>query len=620
MRTRKSATPHFWEVGSSPLDLGKIPIPSRKVYIVLWFNPYYGSTTSGGRWEIRKVFDMKEKAENFCRGKKHSNTYEVFEVEQLSNFSHHEKCPSCGSRDNISVYENEWGTYRGCESCGFEEKEFNKQLNSKKEVQSKELDGLGTEFTDLKERGISGRIAKKYGVYLSEKGYVYPFYSRDGKQHISNKIRKRETKDFFSQGLIKEAGLFGQQLFPPGSGKYITVTEGEDDAMAASEMMGGDYPYVSIKNGANAAVRDCTDNYEYLNSFENIVLCFDKDEPHVRPDGTVHYPGQEAAIQVANLFALGKVKIVTLKLFKDARDYLCNGKGKDFFREWWQAPVYTPSGLRLGRDMWDEVLTLDEFSSIPYPWNVLNKQTYGIRLSELLLITANPGVGKSSILKEIAFPLVTEHKKKCGILFFEETNKKTTLGLMSIGCNKPLHLPDVRSGVTNDELRNIFDDTVGNDRVVLWDHFGSNSIHEVLAKIRHMAALGCKYIFLDHLSIIVSDQSGDERKQLDEISTKLRTLLQELNIFVAAVIHLSRSGEIRGSMGPEQLADLVIKAYRNKDHLDSWIRNVTKLTIEKNRFTGDTGPSSYLFYDRETGRLIELNEEQILRYENEKEK
>src|SRR3546814_3391892 len=60
----------------------------------------------------------------------------------------------------------------------------------------------------------------------------------------------------------------------------------------------------------------------------------------------------------------------------------------------------------------------------------------------------------------------------------------------------------------------------------------SNDIDVVLAKIRHMAALGCRYIMVDHLSIIVSDQSGDERKQLDEISTKIKTLTMNLDIAV----------------------------------------------------------------------------------------
>ena len=156
----------------------------------------------------------------------------------------------------------------------------------------------------------------------------------------------------------------------------------------------------------------------------------------------------------------------------------------------------------------------------------------------------------------ICFPVTI---KGIGLLHLEEPNSDTALGLMSITANKPLHLPDVRETVDNDELRKYFDSTINNDRVVIWDHFGSNSIHEVLAKIRHMHNLGCKYIVLDHLSIVVSDQSGDERKQLDEISTKLKTLCMELNIAVIAVIHQNRQGQIRGTAGVEQLANMVIK-------------------------------------------------------------
>ena len=55
------------------------------------------------------------------------------------------------------------------------------------------------------------------------------------------------------------------------------------------------------------------------------------------------------------------------------------------------------------------------------------------------------------------------------------------------------------------------------------------------------------------MSIIVSDQSGDERKQLDEISTKLKTMTMNLDIAVFCVIHTNRQGEARGSAGPEKV-------------------------------------------------------------------
>jgi twinkle protein len=142
-----------------------------------------------------------------------------------------------------------------------------------------------------------------------------------------------------------------------------------------------------------------------------------------------------------------------------------------------------------------------------------------------------------------------------------------------------------------------------------------NEIDAIVAKVRHMAALGCKYIVLDHLSIIVSDQSGDERKQLDEISTKLKTLCMEANIALVAVIHQNRQGQIRGTAGVEQLANIVLRLERDLCSSDSWRRNVTKVWVEKNRFCGRTGPASWLFYSDITGRMQELDEVAITKYE-----
>jgi twinkle protein len=150
---------------------------------------------------------------------------------------------------------------------------------------------------------------------------------------------------------------------------------------------------------------------------------------------------------------------------------------------------------------------------------------------------------------------------------------------------------------------------------VIYDHFGSNEIESIVAKVRHMAALGCKYIVLDHLSIVVSDQNGDERKQLDEISTKLKTLCMEANIALIAVIHQNRQGQIRGTAGVEQLANIVLRLERDLTSPDPWRRNVTKVWVEKNRFCGRTGPASWLFFDDITGRMIELDDVAITKYE-----
>lgn len=265
--------------------------------------------------------------------------------------------------------------------------------------------------------------------------------------------------------------------------------------------------------------------------------------------------------------------------------------------------------------MWEEIENHKTPHSIPYPWVGLNEKTYGNRRSEFVLITADTGVGKTSVCKEIEYnflmnPELIEEGAGVGFLHFEEPKYDTAIGLMSIHANKPYHLPDTER--TTEELREAYDAVINTDRVVIWDHFGSNDIAVVLAKIRHMAALGCKYIMVDHLSIIVSSQDGDERKQLDEISTKLKTLTMNLDISCICVIHINRQGQVRGSAGPEQVSNIVMRLERDKKDPDDWRRNVTRIVIEKNRFCGRTGPACYLYYNDMTNRLEEITDRELI--------
>jgi twinkle protein len=481
-------------------------------------------------------------------------------------------------------------------------------------MNDKPVTPLGNNFTDLSDRKISRASAEKYGIWRENDTTYFPYFV-DGKTHESNKVRYPD-KEFSVEGNIGKCGLFGENLFPSGSAKYITIVEGEYDAPAAFELMGSRWPVVSVRNGSDGATKDVADRFEYLNSFPNIVVCFDKDEAKVNAKtGQIRYPGQEAALAVAGMFEVGKVKVLTLADHKDANDYLRAGKREQFNREWWAAPVFTPTGLKLGRDLWDEVSERKQYETVPYPWKGANDKTYGIRLSEVVIITAETGIGKTSVLKEIEFNIRKENPAAgIGLMHLEETNGDTALGLMSIEASLPLHLPDIRDFVAKEDLRKYFDNVMNTDKIVIYDHFGSNSIQEILNKVRHMSAMGCKYIILDHLSIVVSDQSGDERKQLDEISTKLKTLAMELNLAVIAVIHQNRQGQIRGTAGVEQLANIVMKL--NREHLsdDPWRRNVTKITIEKNRFCGRTGPAVWLHFNEHTGRLTELTEEEVQVY------
>jgi len=215
-------------------------------------------------------------------------------------------------------------------------------------------------------------------------------------------------------------------LFSSG-GKYITITEGEIDAMSAYQMLGSKWPVVSIKNGAQSAVKNVKQHFEYLDSFDNIVICFDNDEP-----------GITAANKVAQLFSPRKAKVMTL-VDKDANDYLTKNKQKDFVSAWWNAKTYVPDGILASSSMIEGLAEEDDVESMPYPWEGLNRITDGLRMSEMVVITAETGVGKTSVLREIVYNILKTTDERVGTLFLEETPRISSVGLTAMEANIPAH-------------------------------------------------------------------------------------------------------------------------------------------------------------------------------------
>ena len=527
----------------------------------------------------------------------------------------HEPCSDCGSSDALAVYDD---GHTHCFSCGMTR--FNNDagvgITQHKQTQPrgsmKELEALNSmESVAVVERGITKQTMHYYGAGSDGNKYYFPYSDKDNKV-VACKTRGVQEKTFGVIGDWKDAQLFGQQLFSAG-GRAITITEGEFDALAVFQMTGSKYPAVSIRNGAHSALKDCRNAYEYLNSFEKIVLCFDSDEQ-----------GQQATNQVAELFG-SKVAIFKHKPdMKDACDYLSTGKSKEFIDSWYSAEKFVPDGIIAGSSLWDEVNAPVEKSEVDYPYMGINSLTYGIRKGELVTVTAGSGLGKSQFLREIVWQILNKSTDNIGLMFLEESVKKTAKSLMSLAVNKTLHLPDCE---TNDEeLREAFDKTMGTDRLYLFDHFGSTSIDNIINRVRYMAkGLDCKYIFVDHVSIIVSAQeSGDERKAIDEIMTKLRMLVQETGISLFVVSHLKRPSDkgheegavtslaqLRGSGSIAQLSDIVIGLERNGQHEDVNERNTTHVRVLKNRFSGLTGKACRLLYNRMTGRMSEIPEETL---------
>ena len=524
-----------------------------------------------------------------------------------NKFSHHTSCDDCGSRDNKGVFvdDNNELHHTYCFGCHIyrrpdgsiekqnpKEKEFTQMIQGKIEA--------------LPKRRIDIDTCRKFnyqtGEYKGKPVHIANYYDKEYNlvaQHV-----RFPDKGFAWLGDTNKITLYGQNLWRDG-GKTIIITEGEIDCLSVSKVQGNKYPVVSVPSGATSAKKYIKRELEWLSKFENIVLMFDEDEA-----------GKKASIECANILPVKKVKIAKLPA-KDPNELLQTNQSTKLYDAIWEAKRYTPQGIIEGNDTIDLLLKDDHVESIPYIWNGFNEKLGGIRKGELVLLTAGSGTGKSQVCREITRDLINK-KHKVGYIALEESVKRSLKGLVSVGLNKLIHLPEVKKEISEEEIVSEWNKI--KDYVCFYDHFGSSDTEDLLNRIRYMVqSLECDVIVLDHISIVISGLAdGDERRLIDNTMTNLRKLVEEVKCSMFVVSHLKRPegkghedgvqtslSHLRGSHSLAQLSDAVIGFERNQQ--DEMQKNLMIARILKNRWSGDTGVACNLIYNRDTGRLSEGN-------------
>jgi len=309
---------------------------------------------------------------------------------------------------------------------------------------------------------------------------------------------------------------------------------------------------------------------------------------------------------------------------------LKSNRHKDFVEAWWSAKVYTPSGVINVTEQRDKFHNREKKKSIPYPYEGLNKKLYGLRQGELVTLTGGTGLGKSSVTRELEHWLVKQTQDNVGIIALEEDWRRTIDGILSIEANARLYIDQEREKFSKEELDKMFDilyDGENKNRVWVHSHFGTNDIDDIFTKLRFMIiGCDCKWVVVDHLHMLVSAvHEGDERRAIDTIMTRLRSLVEETGAGIILVSHLRRVdgnkghengievslSHLRGSNSIGQLSDCVIALERNQQSDDPDEARTTRLRVLKSRYTGDVGMAARVIYDSETGRLSELTNEDI---------
>lgn len=351
-------------------------------------------------------------------------------------------CESCGSQDNLVVYvkHNEQGEEYLDASC-FSPNCENKYMT---EVMLKEQGVLEEGFVVPKVkpvtrtaitkdeykalisrtshdttqpdgslyRGIRSDVAKFYNILFerNSEGWINKVYYPETKSTFKGEcgsLRGYKTRVLpkdFSKPNIGITGVssdfYGRNSFKDyGGGKYVVIVGGEEDCLAAYQMLRDyqvqkkqdDYdpiPVVSVTSGEGSLAKQCAEQYDWLNQFENIIICMDNDDA-----------GRKAAQEALKVLPEDKSKVMYCSL-KDPSLMLQEGKQKQFLSNFWDAKTEQEAGVNSIIDAMDGVQDYLLAPKIPLPPQLVKIQEAmrgGIRSTGAIINI----IGKTSIGKTL---------------------------------------------------------------------------------------------------------------------------------------------------------------------------------------------------------------------------
>ena len=527
----------------------------------------------------------------------------------------HLRCPdeTCGSSDAYSWNEEKGTGY--CHSCALATSSYNGKLYGKRGNMRWVLKDEGETMEDVfsvageqkqnpvvesngfyaEFRGIKGHVREFYGVkqYHSPNAvkYVYP--------SGGVKTRYTDEKSFSAKGLNSDE-LFGMNNFPAGSSKAVVITEGEEDAMAAYQMLsnnGYTTPCVSLPSATPKKIiwEKC---FKWLDSFEKIILSLDNDgkADHIKE----------------TLFDLFPNKIYTIDHgdVKDANDFLLQGKQKAYRDAWWKAKPYSPAGFVASVEDWFDALENETpYEYTPTPIKGFNEINRGLVKGGITIFKALPGVGKSSYLRMLQHDLVVNHSKTVAVLMMEEMKSTTgrAMATYELGKNVMTKEDAERNGVSEKEVKEALKSVVGDRKFVSFDINPQNPVEDTLRQCKYAVAVyGAEYIFIDHLQRLAYLGGTDNATSaLTELGVKLTEFAKRKGVGIMCISHVNQDGRTKYASSIEEEAIMIIEMERDKQSDDPREQNTTYLNTSKNRPFALTGPCGMLMYDRDTTMVSE---------------
>lgn len=208
----------------------------------------------------------------------------------------------------------------------------------------------------------------------------------------------------------------------------------------------------------------------------------------------------------------------------------------------------------------EEISNKEGLSGIPTGFTKLDKLTSGWQPSDLIIVAARPGMGKTALTLSMARNIAVD--QNIPVAFFSLEMSSVQLITRLISSETGLSSEKLRTGkLEKHEWEQLNVKVKSLEKAPLFiDDTPSLSIFDLRAKARRLASqYGIKLIVIDYLQLMTaggSQKGGNREQEISTISRNLKALAKELDVPVIALSQLSRAVETRGGSKRPLLSDL----------------------------------------------------------------
>lgn len=215
----------------------------------------------------------------------------------------------------------------------------------------------------------------------------------------------------------------------------------------------------------------------------------------------------------------------------------------------------------IANDYFNKLITLNdekkELTGVPCGFINIDSKTAGWQKSDLILIAARPGMGKTTLAVNFCRNAAIDFKKPCAIFSLEMSAQQLVKKCFSIESEV-----NIKEGKLQPfELDRIADKImVFDDAPIYIDDTGGLTVFEIKSKIKRLMMLvDIQIIVIDYIQLMKASSGKkyqNREAEVSDISRELKAVAKELNVPIIAISQLSRACETRAGDKRPQLSDL----------------------------------------------------------------